>query len=146
MRVKYWAVAIVLLLAIGQPARAAGGFQTLAAGDYQMLAAGAGAQLEMRQARIPAMDAAKFFIPAPGGVWRPLLMVGTEWRERYAGVFVKTSGGRLSVLIATLASRQATLVELRVSIRQLLDGLRSAGLIAGCAAESLRSGTCCGED
>ena len=138
MRVKYWAVAIVLLVAIGRPARAAAaGLQTHAAGGFQTLAAGAGAQLEMRDARIPARDAAKYFVPLPGGVWRPLVMVATEWRVHYAGVFVKTSGGRLSVLFATLASRQATLVELRVSVRQLLDGLRRIGLIVSRGAASV---------
>jgi hypothetical protein len=153
MKGKYWAVAILLLLVFGRPARAAaGGFPTFAASDFQTnvaggsrtpatggfrtLAAGAGTELEMRQARIPARDAAKLFVPAPGGVWRPLLIFGTEWREHYAGVFVKTSSGRLSLMIATLASDQATLVELRVSVRQLLDGLRSVSLITNYAAET----------
>lgn len=129
MRVKYWAVAVLLLVAIGRPASAV-------AGDFQTLAAGAGTQLEMRHARIPATDAAKLFVPAQGGVWRPLLMVGTEWREHYAGVLVKTSSGRLTLRIAVLASRQATSIDLRLSVRQLLDGLRRIGLIVSRGVES----------
>ncbi|MGD0002017.1 MAG: hypothetical protein ABSE21_18115 [Bryobacteraceae bacterium] len=145
MKGKYWAVAILLLLVIGRPARAvegsfptstAGGFPKLAAGSFQTLAAGAGTQLEMRQARIPARDATKYFVPVPSGVWRPLLIFGTEWREHYAGVFVKTSSGRLSLMITTLASRQATLLELRLSVRQLLDGLHRIGLIVSHGVES----------
>jgi hypothetical protein len=153
MRGKYWAVAIVLLVAIGRPARAAaGGFQTFAAGDFQTLAMGdsralaggdfrtlasaVGGQIEMRQARIPARDATKYFVQVPSGVWRPLLMVGTEWHKHYIGVFVNASRGRLSLLIATLSSRQATLVEVRLSVRRLLDGLRSVSLITDYAAEA----------
>lgn len=132
MRVKYWAIAVVLLLAVCRPARAAGSLPTLTAGGFRTLAAGLGAQVEMRHAKVPAMNASRFNVPTPGGSWQPLLQVATSWSERYAGVFVKTSGGRLSLMIETLASGQATLVELRLSVRRLLDGLRSAGRIAEC--------------
>ena len=153
MKGKYWAVAILLLLVFGRPARAAaGGFPTFAASDFQTnvaggsrtpagggfctLASAIGGQIEMRRARIPARDAAGWFVPLPSGMWRPLLIFGTEWRQHYAGVFVKTSSGRLSLMIATLASDQATLVELRVSVRQLLDGFRTIGLIVSRGVES----------
>ena len=138
MKGKYWAVAIPLLLVFCLSARAAagslptstaGGFPKLAAGGFQTLAAGAGAQIEMRRAKVTGVNAGRLFVPAPGDSWQPLLQVATPWFEHYAGVFVKTSGGRLSLMIATLASRQATLVELRVSVRQLLDGLRTICLL-----------------
>jgi hypothetical protein len=126
MKVKYWAAVFLLLLTIGQPARAAtGGFQTLAGG--------AGARLEMRQSHLSALDPARRFVLAPGSSWQPLLMVGTGWPEHYAGVFVKTSDGRLSLLIATLASRHATLTELRLNVRRLLAGLRRPGTIVSYA-------------
>jgi hypothetical protein len=136
MRVKYWAIAVVLLLAVCRPARAAGSFPTLTAAGFQTLAAGLGAQVEMRHAKVPAMDAVRLLASAPGGSWQPLLQVAAPWSAHYAGIFLKSSSGRLSLMIATLASRQATLVELRLSVRQLLDGLRSVSLITDYAAET----------
>ena len=129
MRVKYWAVAVLLLVAIGRPASAV-------AGDFQTLAAGAGAQVEVRRAKVTGVNASRLFVPAPGDSWQPLLQVAMPWSGRYVGFLVKSSEGRLSLLFATLASHQATLVEVRLSVRQLLDGLRRIGLIVSRGVES----------
>ena len=118
MRVRDWVIVALLLLAAATSARAA-------SGDFQTLVSGLGAQLELRRVEVPSAGSG-YPVPAPGRSWHPILQAVAPWSERYAGVFLKSSSGRLSLLFETLVPQRATLVELRLSVRRLLESLGSA--------------------
>jgi len=119
MKVNNWVLAAVLSSATCAPTRAA-------SGDFQTLASGLGAQLELRRVEVLATGDG-FPASVPGRPWHPLVQAVAPCSERYAGVFLKSSSGRLSLLFETLVPHHATLVELRLSVRRLFALLYNAG-------------------
>ena len=130
MKLKTCALAILLLLAAGKPARAV-------AASFEAFAGGLDMQIELCPAPLPWTSAAGPLAPPPAGSGRPLLILTSAQPARALGVFVSASPGRLTLLIATPRSSHATLIELRLNLRPLLAWLRSTGLVvipAGCRA------------
>ncbi len=119
------ALAILLLQAAGQPARA------VPAG-FEAFAGGLDMQIEVYPAPLPWTSAAGRLAPPPAGSGRPLLLITSARPARALGVLVSASPGRLTLLIATPRSSHATLIDLRLNLRPLLAWLRSAGLLTDC--------------
>ena len=58
------------------------------------------------------------------GNWHPLVQVETRSEHEYAGIFARTEGSRLRLIVAALDRNEASFVEVRVSADTLVEWLR----------------------